>query len=177
MIILAIIICPECGGKVSTRAAACIHCGCPISIKENIVDNSEIKKDHCLINGKIYNLALDKRLILMADPLDKIELSISASELEEKIEGLTSKQADELVQIILKTGNVPKTYDGSHFEIEQALEEERREAEKHLLHCPKCNSTNISTGSRGYSMMWGFIGSGKTVNRCGSCGYKWEPKR
>lgn len=43
--------------------------------------------------------------------------------------------------------------------------------------CPKCGSTQISTGSRGYSMVWGFIGSGKTVNRCARCGHKWEPRR
>lgn len=45
------------------------------------------------------------------------------------------------------------------------------------VHCPKCGSTQISTGSRGYSMVWGFIGSGKTVNRCARCGHKWEPRR
>lgn len=45
------------------------------------------------------------------------------------------------------------------------------------VRCPKCGSTQISTGSRGYSMVWGFIGSGKTVNRCARCGHKWEPRR
>lgn len=43
------------------------------------------------------------------------------------------------------------------------------------LRCPKCGSTNVTTGSRGYSLLTGFIGSGKTVNRCGSCGHKWKP--
>lgn len=28
---MALIICPECGGKVSDKANACIHCGYPIS--------------------------------------------------------------------------------------------------------------------------------------------------
>lgn len=45
------------------------------------------------------------------------------------------------------------------------------------VRCPKCSSTQITTGSRGYSMIWGFIGSGKTVNRCARCGHKWEPRR
>lgn len=44
------------------------------------------------------------------------------------------------------------------------------------VRCPKCNSTSISTGARGYSIIWGFIGSGKTVNRCAKCGHKWEPR-
>ena len=43
------------------------------------------------------------------------------------------------------------------------------------LRCPKCGSTSVTTGSRGYSLLTGFLGSGKTVNRCGSCGHKWKP--
>ncbi len=31
---------------------------------------------------------------------------------------------------------------------------------------PKCGSTNITAGQRRYSLLTGFIGSGKTVNRC-----------
>ena len=46
---------------------------------------------------------------------------------------------------------------------------------KPKLYCPKCGSEYITTGKRGYSLLTGFIGSGKTVNRCGSCGYKWKP--
>ena len=46
---------------------------------------------------------------------------------------------------------------------------------KTKLRCPKCGSEYITTGKRGYSLLTGFIGSGKTVNRCGSCGYKWKP--
>mgnify|MGYP001041193622 FL=1 len=46
---------------------------------------------------------------------------------------------------------------------------------KILNNIPKCNSTNVTTGQRGYSFLTGFLGSNKTVNRCGNCGYKWEP--
>ena len=37
-IIMPLIKCPECGKEVSDRAAACIHCGCPLQQK-NIWDN------------------------------------------------------------------------------------------------------------------------------------------
>lgn len=42
--------------------------------------------------------------------------------------------------------------------------------------CPKCGSTSITTGQRGFSIMTGFIGSNQTMNRCANCGYKWKPK-
>lgn len=41
--------------------------------------------------------------------------------------------------------------------------------------CPKCGSTSITAGQRGYSLLTGFIGSGKTVNRCANCGHRWKP--
>ena len=60
-------------------------------------------------------------------------------------------------------------------------EEERQwkktQEDKLKLHCPKCNSTNITTGQRGYSLFSGFLGTSQTVNRCGNCGYKLTPNK
>lgn len=43
--------------------------------------------------------------------------------------------------------------------------------------CPKCGSESITAGQRGYSLLTGFLGSGKTVNRCAKCGHSWKPER
>lgn len=43
------------------------------------------------------------------------------------------------------------------------------------LLCPNCGSSHIATINRGFSLIWGFIGSGKAVNVCQSCGYKFIP--
>ncbi len=45
------------------------------------------------------------------------------------------------------------------------------------LVCPKCGSTNVSTNLRGWNIKTGMIGSSQPVNRCGNCGYQWNPKR
>lgn len=50
-----------------------------------------------------------------------------------------------------------------------------RQEENSKVHCPKCNSTNIGVANRGYSIVWGLIGSGKSMNVCKNCGYKWKP--
>lgn len=55
------------------------------------------------------------------------------------------------------------------------LDDTEEEYEEPKIRCPKCNSTNITTGQRGYSFLTGFLGSNKTMNRCGNCGYKWTP--
>ena len=41
--------------------------------------------------------------------------------------------------------------------------------------CPKCHSTAIATINRGYSIVWGLLGSGKPMNVCQSCGHKFKP--
>lgn len=48
---------------------------------------------------------------------------------------------------------------------------------QNTIRCPKCGSTSITTGTRGFSIVTGFIGSNKTVNRCGSCGHTWKPHK
>lgn len=67
--------------------------------------------------------------------------------------------------------------DYSKIEYPSELTRIKPEPVSHQVRCPKCSSTQITAGQRGYNLMWGFIGSNKTMNRCANCGYKWEPKR
>lgn len=41
--------------------------------------------------------------------------------------------------------------------------------------CPRCGSKSIATINRGFSLFWGFFGSGKPVNICQQCGFKFKP--
>ena len=66
----------------------------------------------------------------------------------------------------------------SDFEFKRRVE--KQEVENYSsppseLRCPNCGSTAVTTGQRGYSAIYGFAGSSRTVNRCGKCGYSWEP--
>ena len=51
----------------------------------------------------------------------------------------------------------------------------QQSTQPNLPKCPRCGSTSITAGQRGYSLMWGFLGSSSTVNRCANCGHKWKP--
>lgn len=52
---------------------------------------------------------------------------------------------------------------------------ERKKADESKPRCPKCGSTSITAGQKGYSILTGFLGSNKTVNRCSNCGHTWKP--
>lgn len=52
----------------------------------------------------------------------------------------------------------------------------RQQQKPNVPHCPKCGSTAITAGQKGYSLLTGFLGSNKTVNRCANCGHTWQPK-
>ena len=47
--------------------------------------------------------------------------------------------------------------------------------DRNIPKCPKCGATAIATINRGYSIVWGFLGSGKPVNVCQVCGHKFKP--
>ena len=75
-------------------------------------------------------------------------------------------------------------FDEELYNEKTGLEKRQAEATSRMMHkeklntltCPKCGSTAVTTGQRGYSVITGFFGSGQTVNRCGKCGHKWKPK-
>lgn len=60
---------------------------------------------------------------------------------------------------------------------ETRQKEKQEERERYNSHCPRCGSTKIQAGNRGYSLVTGFIGSGDVRFICMSCGHKWKPKR
>lgn len=63
----------------------------------------------------------------------------------------------------------------SQFRSQAQQQKTTKQQDSNQIRCPKCGSINISTGQRGYSLLTGFIGAGKTVNRCANCGHKWKP--
>ena len=59
--------------------------------------------------------------------------------------------------------------------IQQTIEQKSTTNDTPKLTCPKCGSTNITEGTKGFSLMTGFIGSGNFRYVCKRCGNKWKP--
>ena len=104
----------------------------------------------------------------------------------EVIEYLSSHQCEEydtdklleyhrFLTSMIKEDNdkIQKRYD--EYAIKIQADDDKQKDQTDIVKCPKCGSTQITTGQRGYSLFSGFLGSNKTVNRCAACGYSWKP--
>lgn len=62
-------------------------------------------------------------------------------------------------------------------ERDKGYQESKTQQRPSIPKCPKCGSTAIEATQKGYSLLTGFLGSGKTMNYCKNCGHKWKPGR
>lgn len=167
---MSMIKCPECNNMISDKSKQCIHCGFPLPTVEK-----EVADGFCLIDGVPRDLR---------EALNKIDdyPNMTPDE-QKKLKGWIFGQcqtisiyaAEQLLNIILETHAVPKEFDGSYKRVGNGRINSIQPTNKNTLKCPKCGSTSVTTTTRGYSIMLGFIGSGKVVNICGNCGHKWKP--
>lgn len=144
---MSLIKCPECGKEISNKSKQCIYCGFPI-------DNPNI----CILNGIKQDLSF-----LVDGSCDSLDAIIKIN----KLTGSCYETAYEIVDKIQQEKKIPTVLN-----IKTKDEYIKQQT---TPRCPKCGSTAITAGQRGYSLLTGFIGSGKTMNRCANCGYKWEP--
>lgn len=57
------------------------------------------------------------------------------------------------------------------------LDSKNKNTSKPVPTCPRCGSKSIATINRGYSLFFGFLGSGSPRNVCQVCGYKYKPRK
>lgn len=165
---MALIKCIECNHEISEFAENCPNCGCPVSMsitKKNINNKysviliscgeSKVKLIKQIRDITGYDLSTAKNIV---DNLSTIKVNCSMDEANYIKKLMENEGASvDIVpyapshETIIETKNIPK--------------------------CPKCGSTAITAGQRGYSLLTGFLGSNKTVNRCANCGHTWKPGR
>lgn len=169
---MALINCPECSKEVSDRAATCIHCGYPLQSQHAVQSIASKSKKIVLIGKYNRSISLESKFMNI---LPMIHIADGGKYLYtdgEKvlIDGLSSCYSSvlkgKLEQIGLKV-----RIDGSTSEIK--FENPKNPSGK--ICCPKCGSLEYNAGAKGFSVVTGFIGSGKTVITCLRCGNRWKP--
>lgn len=182
---MALIKCPECGNSISDKSEKCVHCGFPL--------HSHISKYYDIIykgypstKAKESNYArtmLRLPSILNANTAEASRFLSTSNQV--LISGLTeenTKLVNDYFGIIccciIETVETDMYNEANNSRVANAFMGFNKEIVSQYdgLHCPCCGSTSITTGARGYSFWTGFLGSGKTVNRCAKCGHTWQPK-
>ena len=85
-------------------------------------------------------------------------------------DGLSQNQANDIVRQFKEIGVEAKIYGSS-----EPISFVNPTMDRDVICCPKCGSTEYHAGVRGFSLVTGFIGSGKTVLTCLKCGHRWKP--
>lgn len=181
---MALIICPECNGKVSDQAETCIHCGFPLKNKKQ---EENLNKNICIYKNEQYDLTeLVKYLKGCTFPgydnkeLDYNILSKARSILENIMPNITGITGDELIYYIKVNRKIPAPEFIPTRNIEQYIHVPQQSSQPtpqstNQLKCPRCGSTSITTEEEGYSLLTGFWGASRKHNLCQKCGYRWKP--
>lgn len=168
---MALIKCPECGKEISDKSHLCIHCGFPLDEMDN---TPQLEK-------KYYKVVLED-----VSPKNKVRIIKTIMDYT----GIRLTEAKAMADTVPSVIKNDITLEEAQLIAASLMQEDAKvtisDSDNNMLDasnyinklvCPKCHSTLVSTGSRGFSPVTGFLGSGKTVNRCGKCGYKWVPKK
>ena len=169
-----LISCPDCGKQISRRASVCIHCGCPISEAEKNTTQKFYGVKRISDKWVMGNAAtfISRAWVINKQATGIKDLDIIAS-------GITKERAELLLDYL-----VSHKGEGEIFEDVYCIQE-NKEMTLYIdtninpnapVMCPRCGSTQVVIGQRGYSVVSGFMGSQKTTNRCGKCGHAWQPK-
>lgn len=177
---MALIKCPECGKEISSLSQQCIHCGYPIEKQQNL--NSYDKKDEENKNT-LYKVVLISCNNHEEDIINTIKILIDLDEYNIQklidtlpqtiVDSLTLEKCMDIKNSLLKCGAIASiipnnTNYKSSYNMKKAVI-------KTFVKCPKCGSSSVATVNRGYSVLTGFLGSGKPMNVCQKCGHKWKP--
>ena len=145
---MILFVCPRCGGQLMSIHGYKEKCQCcGTQMIETKYDNDDKSMTEEEMDSHIFEEYVKD------NPLYEEEEAQRTKEYNEK-----SYKEYLQIQEMRKAGFIPK------------------QQNKNTPQCPKCGSTAITAGQKGFSIITGFLGSGQTVNRCANCGYKWKPR-
>lgn len=172
---MALIKCPECGKEVSDKAPACIHCGYPLQNQQPIIPDVGVSKKVIIptyretSQTKIPCIKIVREV--MGTSLAEAKAFVEQAEPYVIVkDGLSQNQANLIAQKFQAIGVAAQIYSSS-----EPVSFVNPAKDKDIICCPKCGSTEYHAGARGFSLVTGFIGSGKTVLTCLKCGHRWKP--
>ena len=198
---MALIKCPECGKEISDKAAACIHCGFPLSLLEKEYVSGEKKNDKEQTKNENYRYRFvindynDSRVKVIS--LLRLKFEYSVAEAKVAVENLplevpTNKNLDEVTKIAQELTDAEVDYDvfkGSRKLDLNVKNKSKRTVRVEMIQmedeniytpkCPTCKSPDIKgitmASKIGSVAVWGILSMGKVSKQwhCNKCGSEW----
>lgn len=177
---------PECNHQISCKESSCSNWGCPISLNNiKTTTNKTSSQSYCVIFNRLGK-PNKIEIIKMVRQIGNYDLKTAKdivdfppSVIIKNISHQTAEDIQERFDVLGAVTSIEKLDTGKNqnnskqeIEIKNILKNNKDDT----VRCPRCGSSAITTGQRGFSIVTGFLGSNKTVNRCGKCGYSWRPK-
>ncbi len=156
-IIMALIVCPECGKEISDKSEACIHCGFPLI------------NTKCNINGIIYDFKEELPIAL----LEKTDDYVSAIGKIRRKTSLTLADGCDLVDIIREKKSIPNEFTPK-YPLENREELYGNQKVKNI-ECPYCHSKNVKkitmTSKAVHTALFGLFAVGRNSKNyhCDHC--------
>ncbi len=169
---MALIKCSECGRVISDKASACVHCGCPTEQSNATVTPTSYQAILADVPPEMKPRIIKQlRVSFKCGLVEAVQIIKSCPYCLAK--DISKTEAECIKQIFSSIGaDIQLQPSGADY---SRVTPTPKPVIVDTIHCPRCHSTAVSTGQRGYSFFTGFLGSSTTVNRCGKCGYKWTP--
>lgn len=174
---MALIKCPECGKEISDKSNVCIHCGFPL---QEIIDNQQNELYDVIVTAIAPKFVTNSVASKISGMLKLNQLTIYQELLHLPVailKGLKKENAEYIKNILLKNccdAHIEESSEPINTEIDDTISDIIT-SKNAPVSCPRCKSTQVVTGQRGFSLVTGFIGSNKPVNRCSKCGWTWNP--
>lgn len=173
---MALITCPECGKQISDKAPACIHCGYPLQ-EQPPVTTAAVSNSKKVVIPSFSEFSQQK---IPAIKVVREVTGLGLAEAKEFVEqsapyiivkdGLSQNQANLIAQKFQAVNVDARIYDS-----DAPVSFVNPAKDKYIICCPQCGSTEYHAGARGFSLLTGFVGNGKTVLTCLKCGHRWKP--
>lgn len=179
VVTMALIECPECRGKVSDKAPACIHCGYPLQQVE------EKQVQYCPYCGKENSInstfcAYCSKYFIKANTTNKL---VPVEKKEKEVINIMNYKND-----LDMSTDIVELQQAKIIQQQRQLEEQQKQYNAQAK-CPRCGSISLSGGKQGFcvgkavagvvllgagGLLAGGIGANKTVITCMNCGYKFK---
>ena len=156
--------CVECGGMVSSRAAACPHCGCPVTVNNGTI---------CVIDGVEHDLV---KILELSKQGHVGPPRGRAGDILVRGNIISDDDFWELWEVICQTGKIPAEFHSGDL-AKDILATGKTDATPGQPKCPTCGSAyveqiNLSTRAAA-TVLFGVVSkTARSQFRCRNCGYK-----